>query len=55
MGPTIMDPGKGGGGREDIGLVLPSGSPGYPYIWVGDMGCDPPHGEDPGGGFTTRW
>ena len=49
MGLSSADPLEGGGGREEGGAVLPSGSPGDPDIWARDVGSDPPHGEDPGG------
>ena len=42
------------GGRdvhEDIRAALPSGSTGETSIWVGDVGRDPPHVEEPGGGY----
>ena len=48
----IKDPVEIGGGCEDVREVIPSVSPGNPYIWVGDVVRDPPHGEDPGGGLT---
>ena len=43
-------PGEGWIGCKGIGVFIHSGGPGDPYIWVGDVGCDPPHGVDPGGG-----
>ena len=43
-------PGEGWIRCKGIGVFIHSDGPGDPYIWVGDVGCDPPHGVDPGGG-----
>ena len=49
MGLYIAGPGEGGIWYDNIGAFLPSGSPGDPFIWFGDVVHDPPHGEEPGG------
>ena len=49
MGPSIVDPRSGGGGRADLRDVLLGGSPGDTHFRVGYMGGNPPYGEDPVG------
>ena len=33
----------------DIGKLLPGHGIGNPGFWIGNVGDDPPHQEDPGG------
>ena len=49
LGTSIKDPREEGGERANLKEVLLRGIPGETYFWVGDVGGDPPYGEDPGG------
>ena len=55
MVPPLVDPGEGGIGFKDIWDILHDSCPGDSSICAVDVGCDPPHGADPGGGSNTDW
>ena len=49
MGPTLTYTEEGGSRSEDAGEIICCGHVRDTYIWVGDLGGDPPNGKEPEG------
>ena len=49
LGKPLADTRSGLGVRVDPGKFLRGSSPGGANFWSGDVGGDPPYGEEPGG------